>query len=74
MTQYIKRNFRHDQVYTAELWKCDSCKTNIDTQSHMLWCEAYKELRTDKDLQSDRDLTKYIQEVLEIRMKRKHTK
>ena len=69
MTQYIKRNFRHDPAYTKDIWKCDSCRTSIDTQSHMLWCEAYKELRMDKDLRSDKDLTKYIQEVLEIRMK-----
>ena len=66
---HIKRNFRHDPAYTKDSWKCDSCRTNIDTQSHMLWCEAYKELRIDKDLQSDKDLTKYIQEVQEIRMK-----
>ena len=65
----FKFNYKSNPLHSKDLWKCDSCRTNIDTQSHMLWCQAYKELRIDKDLQSDKDLTKYIQEVLEIRMK-----
>ena len=69
MIQYTKRNFSHDPAYTNALWKCDSCKTQIDTQSHIQWSEAYKNLRNDRDLKSDKDLTQYIKEVLEIRTK-----
>ena len=68
-TQYSKFNFKNDPQYRHDLWKCSSCKTNIDTQSHLLWCEAYKKLREDKDLNSDKDLATYIMEVLKIRTK-----
>ena len=64
MTHYIKWNFKNDPQYRKELWKCSSCKSNIDTQSHLLWCESYKELREGKDLNSDKDLVTYIIEVL----------
>ena len=41
----IKYNYKHNENYARELWKCDSCMTAIDTQSHILWCPAYLELR-----------------------------
>ena len=69
MTQYVKRNYPNEPKYRKELWKCISCQSNIDTQSHILWCHAYKDLRKDKDINSDKDLATYIQEVLEIRKK-----
>ena len=74
MTQYIKRNYRNDRAYTRDLWKCDSCRTMIDTQSHVLWCHSYKNLRMDKDLENDKDLVNYIQDVLKIRSKMNQTK
>ena len=40
-----KMNYSNDPKNRAELWKCDSCKNNIDTQSHMLWCESYRGIR-----------------------------
>ena len=74
MSQYIKRNYQNDRGYTRDQWKCDSCRTMIDTQSHVLWCHEYKNLRMEKDLKNDKDLVKYIQEVLKIRSKTNHTK
>ena len=69
MTQYTKWNFKNDPQYRNVLWKCSSCKTNIDTQSHLLWCESYKKLRENKDLKSDKDLATYLMEVFKIRTK-----
>ena len=69
MTQYVKKNFTNDPKYRKDLWKCISCKTNIDTQSHVLWCDAYKNLRQGKDINNDKDLATYIMEVFEIRRK-----
>ena len=74
MTQYTKWNFKNDPQYRHDLWKCTSCKKNIDTQSHLLWCESYKTFREGKDLQSDKDLANYIMEVLKIRTKLNITK
>ena len=67
MTQYTKWNFKNDPQYRHDLWKCSSCKTNIDTQSHILWCDSYKKLREGKDLTNDKDLANYIIQVLKTR-------
>ena len=62
MTQYVKMNFRNDHEYAKSLWKCDKC-SNIDTQNHLLWCPYYKELRQGKDLQNNKDLCKYLNDI-----------
>ena len=41
----------------------------MDTQSHMLWCESYKDLRENLNFDDNKDLAKYIGKVLEIREK-----
>ena len=66
-----KFNFPSDPKYKTDLWKCDSCATNIDSQNHILWCPAYKKLREGKSLENDKDLTNYFQKVLKIREKLK---
>ena len=68
MTQYVKMNFKNDKKYSSSLWKCDQCG-KVDTQQHILWCEANKELRENKDITNDRDLVEYICKVQKIREK-----
>ena len=46
----IKFNYKNKEDYVMELWKCDSCQTAIELQSHILWCPAYQELRGGKDI------------------------
>ena len=41
----------------------------IDSESHLLWCEAYGKLRENKDLKNDKDLCQYLQEILSLRTK-----
>ena len=50
-------------------WLCDSCKTKIDSNSHVTWCVAYRELREGKDLKCDKDLAEYLKKVMLIRDK-----
>ena len=69
MTQHVKMNFSSSTLYTEDLWRCDSCRNMIDTQSHVLWCESYSGLREGKDLEKDEDLCAYLQEVFKIRHK-----
>ena len=64
-----KFNFKNKKDYSSDLWKCDSCESAIETQSHLLWCPAYQKLRNGKDLENDEHLVKYIQKVLKIREK-----
>ena len=67
MTQ-VKFNYRNDKQNSAENWICDSCESSsIETQSHIMWCEAYSHLRTGLNFKSDQDLTKYLSEVMKIR-------
>ena len=62
-----KTNFKNKKEYSSDLWLCDSCSSSIETQSHLLWCPAYQNLRENKNLNNDRDLINYIRKVLEIR-------
>ena len=62
-----KFNFKNKKEYSNDLWVCDSCSSNIESQSHLLWCPAYQNLRANKSLDNDQDLINYIKKVLEIR-------
>ena len=64
-----KMNYLNTPKYRAEMWRCDSCQTCIDSQSHILYCPAYQQLREGKTLTSDQDIVSYFKEVLEIRIK-----
>ena len=66
MLQYVKMNYSSDPIYTKELWKCSGC-SSIDTESHLLWCPSYASLRLNLDLSNNKDLAKYLQEILKIR-------
>ena len=62
-----KFNFRNKAEYGSELWSCDSCEKAIESQSHLMWCPAYQNLRKDKLLDSDTDIVNYIKQVMQIR-------
>jgi hypothetical protein len=61
-----KMNMKNSRSYSMDLWKCDDCRS-MDSQSHIVWCPAYAELREGKDLNSDQDLVTYYQQVMKIR-------
>ena len=67
-TKMIKcaMNQSSDNKNRAELWKCKACGY-VDTQTHILHCPRFKELREGKSLESDEDLVEYFSEVLKIR-------
>lgn len=62
-----KFNYKNKKSYRDELWLCDSCKSSIETQSHLLWCHTYKNLCEGMNLKNDKDLVKYFQQVLKYR-------
>ena len=64
-------NFRNQKEYADALWKCSSCQEAVDTFSHAKWCIAHSDLRQGKDLSIDKDLVRYITEVLLRREKAK---
>ena len=63
----VKFNYKHDPRYTKDLWKCDSCESAIESQSHILWCPSYSDLRVGKNINNDQDLVNYIKQVMKIR-------
>ena len=63
----VKYNYKNDKDHSRQLWQCDSCLSAIETQSHILWCPAYQELREGKSLDNDEDLVQYITKVLDAR-------
>ena len=63
-----KENFPMTK-YRQSLWQCPSCKKCIDTQSHIMWCESYREYRENLNFDDNRELAKYIGKVLNVREK-----
>ena len=69
MTQFVKMNYMSDLRYASDLWKCDSCQTSVDSMGHVMWCPSYSDLRADKDMDDDRDVARYLHDVMIIRSK-----
>jgi hypothetical protein len=65
-TTNVKMNRKSDPTYAAELWKCDGCG-NLDTQSHIMWCPGFAPLREGLDIDNDKDVIHYFQEVFKLR-------
>ena len=66
MTRLVKMKFPSDGGYSSDLWRCWHCP-NIDTQAHIKHCPAYQHMRANKDLDNDKDLVKYFQDVIQMR-------
>ena len=64
-----KMNYPNEPRFKKDLWMCDSCRSAIDSQSHVMICPAYKELREGKDINDDGDVANYLAAVLQIRTK-----
>ena len=48
---------------------CQGCKEQVDTQSHVLTCGVYEDLRFNQYLGRDEDLVIIFRQVLKRRMK-----
>ena len=68
MTENVRMNYKGDPAFARALWKCQKCG-NQDTESHLLWCSGYSKEREDLDLDSDKDLCKYLQKIIQQRCK-----
>ena len=60
-----KMNFSSDKKNSDTLWLCEcGC---VDTQSHLMWCEQYAQLREGRALDSDQDILDYLKSILLLR-------
>ena len=69
MAPTVQINFMSDPKFASNLWACVGCESvsqsgkivrNMDSQSHILSCPGYADLRLDKDLSQDKDLFEYF--------------
>ena len=65
-TTNVKMNRKSDPSYAAKLWKCYGCHS-LDTQSHIIWCPAFAPLREGLDVNNDKDIVHYFQQVFRLR-------
>ena len=66
MTQHVKMNQKSNKMYEDALWRCEDCGLQ-DTNSHLLWCSGYENLRDGKDLDDDKQLCDYLQKIFLLR-------
>ena len=66
MTQHVRMNQKSNKEYADKLWKCEECGKQ-DTNSHLLWCTGYSELREGKDLSCDKQLCNYLHKIFLLR-------
>ena len=77
MTPTVQMNFQSDQNFANQLWTCSGCSSvtadgqlagSRDTQSHIIICKGYQEMRQDLDFNKDKDLVKYFDMVIKERL------
>ena len=79
MTPTIMMNFPSDVKFSEQLWTCTGCGNGSDkadgqagdrrdTQTHIMICPGYADLRMDKNLGEDQDLVRYFSQVIKKRM------
>ena len=61
-----KWNFSSDPEFSRDLWRCAQCRS-VDTQSHILFCQACKKLRESLDISNSDDVVQYYTQVMRIR-------
>ena len=63
MVPEVKMNFQSDSKFKSELWECKGCGKR-DTQSHLMSCKDYEDLRQGKDLSNDKNLVGYFKSII----------
>ena len=67
LVEGIKGNYKN--LHKGKDMRCQGCMLEVDTQSHVLQCIEYEDLRRDKNLEKDEDMIKYFRQVIKRRMK-----
>ena len=75
MTPTVQMNFASDENFKNNFWTCSGCSdvSNSslgyrDTQSHILDCPGYLDIRIGLDFNCDADLVRYFRNVIRRRM------
>ena len=63
----LKANFKHDKKNIASGISCVACGIEEESNSHVMICDKYDDLRAGKNLKSDNDLVKFFSDVMKRR-------
>lgn len=66
----FKGNYKNDKKYKAEKWQCEACGNEVETQTHVLECPEYHQLREGRNMENLEDQIGYFQEVMKTRMEK----
>ena len=67
----LKANFKNKPAFRKDGWLCEGCHREVETNCHVLSCQASEQVRQGLDLDSDKDLVQFFKEVMKIRMEKK---
>ena len=69
MTPTVQMNLKSDMKFVQNEWKCVGCKDGWkDTQSHIIRCDGYADLRYGKNMDNDQDLAEFFSAVIKRRL------
>ena len=68
MMPTVQMNFMRNPEFAKNLWTCQGCGVQKDSQAHIIVCPGYANLRTNRNLNSDGDLVDYFREVIRTRL------
>ena len=64
----VAGNYSHHSRYLATGWLCQACRLQVrEDQDHLGSCEGYEDLREGKNLDDDKELVEFIQQVMRRR-------
>ena len=67
----LKANFKNKPAFRKDGWLCEGCQREVETNCHVMSCQAYEQVRQGLDLDSDKDLVQFFKKVMKIRMEKK---
>ena len=62
MTKHVKMNPKNNEQYAAEIWKCEEFGRQ-NTNLHLLSCSAYEQMVEGINLDCDKELCDYLQNI-----------
>ena len=66
----LRDNMRN--MYKGDLVNCQACSMGVpESQTHVMFCTGYEDLRLGKDMREDKDLVSFFRDVLKMRERKK---
>ena len=65
----LKANFKHDKKNIVGGVACVACGMEDESNSHVMKCDKYRDLRDGRDLKSNNDLVNFFRDVMSRREK-----